>query len=110
MTLMLGQREAVGHASDEIANPPGARRLALLCGPFKPLRREVARVLLVAREEIEHDLPGISHDPHHPLVAVHMLLQERLDAGFRLCDARSKGDELLAMMSDIFSRLRPREI
>ena len=93
---MLGQRETVGHPGDEIADPPRPRGLALLRVPSSHSAGSVGGIVLIAREQIEHDLLGIAHHPHHPFVPVHLLLQERLDRGLRLAHVRRKRDQRLS--------------
>ena len=59
--LMLGQGETVGHAGDEIADPPGPGRLALAirAAGRQPLGRQLGRIAMIAREQIEQDLLGL---------------------------------------------------
>src|SRR3954467_15246406 len=90
--LVLDQRKAVGHPRDEIANSSGTLGRGLAAGPFQPFRREIAGRFLVAREQVGDDLPGLPHYPHHPGMAVHVLVEKRLDPGLRLHDARRECD------------------
>ena len=105
---MFGQCEAVGHPGDEVANPPCALGFAVPAGGRQPFGRQVARDLLVAREQIEQDLLGIAHYPHHPRMPVHPQFQERLDVGLGLRDVSGKCDQHLAMVADIVDRCRAR--
>ena len=41
---------------------------------------------------------GLAHHPHHARVPVHVLLQERLDGGFRFGDRRRESDQLLVVV------------
>src|ERR1700756_2539469 len=106
--LVLGQCEAVGHAGDEIADPPRPRRFALVRRAVAPFARQVGRRLLVAREKIDHDIFGLTHDAHHAFMAVHVLFQERLDAGLGLRNVGRERDQLPPTVADIIGRLRLR--
>src|ERR1700730_7892383 len=69
--LMFGQGEAVGHSGDEVADPPCTIGFAVCPVRRPPFGRQIVGYLLVAREQVEQDLFGIAHHPHHPRMAVH---------------------------------------
>src|SRR5260221_7837000 len=108
--LMFGQREAVGHSGDEVADPPRTLDFGVPATLREPFGRQIARHLLIAREQVEQDLFGLAHHPHHPRMPVHPLLQERLDAGLGLRDACRKRDQDVTVVADIVDRSRLRGI
>ena len=79
--------------------------LSVACEPFG---RQILRRPLIAREQVEHDLFGIAHDPHHPRMAVHSLLQEGLDLGFLPRRLRRKSNQRLVVLAHVIGRLRLR--
>jgi len=64
---MLGDGKTIGHPGDEVADPPRPLGLSLAASARgrQPFRRQIGRAVLVAREQIEQDLFGIPHHPHH---------------------------------------------
>ena len=87
--------------------PIRARPLGLLSVAVgrQPFGRQVAGWLLIAREQVEQDLLGLAHHPHHPRMAVHPLLQERLDVGLRLRPRPAENAiSTLAMAADVVDR------
>src|SRR5689334_21732702 len=106
--LMLDQGVAIGHPGDEIADPAGALGLGFLGRGIQPFRRKVAGRFSVALEQVDHDLLGLAHHPHHAAVPVHVLVEERLDPGFGLRDIRRKGDHGLLLAPHVLRRLRLR--
>ena len=105
---MFGQRETVGHPGDEVADPPRPLGLGFsnVCGR-QPFGGHGGRVALIARKEIEYELFGILHHPHHPFVPVHSQLQECLDRGFRFRHFGWKRDQRLALVANVVGRRRP---
>ena len=58
--LMFGDGEAVGHPGDEVADPSDTLGFGLVVAAIarQPLRRQIARALLIARKQVEKDLFG----------------------------------------------------
>ena len=54
------------------ADPAGALGVGFLARGIQPFRRQIAGRFAVALEQVDHDLLGLAHHPHHPLVPVHM--------------------------------------
>ena len=108
---MFGQRETVGHSGDKVADPP--RPFGLAFGPVfgrQPFGGHRSRIALIACKEIEYELFGIPHHPHHPFVPVHMQLQEFLDRGFRASRLVRKDNQRLVLIADLFGRRRPSQL
>ena len=103
---MFDKCETVGHPGDEIADPPGALGFGLGLRALQPFGRKIAGIVLIAREQIEQDLLGLAHHPHHPRMAVHVLSQERFDLGLFLRDVRRKRDQRLGLSAHVIGGLR----
>ena len=103
---MFGDREAVGHPGDEIADPPRTFGLGVLAIRGPPFGGQNGRHLLIAREQVGQDLLGIVHDSHHPWMPIHPLRQEGFDPGLCLRHLGRERDEDPAMAADILDRFR----
>ena len=85
---MLGERIAVGHASDEIGDAPRPRGVVEAREPLLPLLRQVGGMRAVTREQVAHHAGRLVHHAHDARMAIHMRLEEGFDSAIRLPHVR----------------------
>jgi len=61
---------------------------------------------VIAREQIQDDLLGLPHDPHHPRMPVHPFIEERLDGGLGLCHFDWECDQCVAVVANLIHAAR----
>ncbi len=69
-----------------------------------------AGVFSITSEQVEQDGLGLGHDPHHPRMPVHPLLQKCLDIGFGSRSLCRKRDQHVAIVTDVLDRSGARNI
>ncbi len=108
--VMLDHGETVGHSGDEIGDPAGAIHLPVPALEGRPFRRQVPGRLAVTREQLADNVLGVPHDPHHPGVAIHPLVQERLGRRLGGGGFGSERHQRLRLEPHLLGRRRARRV
>ena len=83
---------------------PMPRAISSAAAPAQPAGRKLVWMGEIVAKQVGDDLLGITHDLHHPQVAVHAAVQERLDRRLGLDHLRRERRDRLRAATDRIGR------